>query len=76
MESASRFRSNQSSVLRRSAAPPRTTRITASARSSGSAESATNPLTPSSISSLAAFSGPRTTTEGVPTEDASTITSP
>ena len=46
------------------------------ASSSGSADFATKPLTPSSISSTAALSGASTTTVGVPTAAASTTTSP
>ena len=76
MESSSRWRSYHSRVLSRSSAPPATALTRASASSSGSADPATNPFTPSSISSLAAFSGPETTTDGVPTEAASTITRP
>ena len=56
---ARRSRANQRSVDSRSAAPPSWTRTIASARSSGAAESATKPLTPSSTSSTAALSGPR-----------------
>jgi hypothetical protein len=48
----------------------------ASARSSGAADAATKPFTPSSISSVAAFSGAAATTLGTPFEAASTTTSP
>ena len=50
----------------RSAWPAACTRTIAAARSSGEAEGATNPFTPSSTSSTAALSGPATTTLGVP----------
>jgi hypothetical protein len=48
----------------------------AAARSAGDAEAATTPLTPSSTSSVAALSGSRTTTDGVPSADASTTIIP
>ncbi len=47
-------------------APAAWTRTIASARSSGAAVAATKPLTPSSTSSAAALSGPRTSDAGVP----------
>ncbi len=51
--------------------PPASAREIAAARSSGEAEGATKPFTPSSISSVAALSSPRTTTLGVPAAAAS-----
>ena len=61
------LRANQSAVESRSAQPASCTRTIAAASSSGDADGATNPLSPSSTSSTAALSGPATTMLGVPT---------
>ena len=66
----------QAAVDARSSGPAARTRRIAAARSCGEADGATNPLTPSSISSVAALSGSATTTLGVPAAHASTTTSP
>ena len=67
---------NQSAVRSRSACPSACTRSIAAARSSGEADGATYPFSPSLTSSAAALSGPATTTLGVPLAAASITTIP
>ena len=67
---------SDAAVEARRASPPWLTRQIASARSRGEALGATKPLTPSSTSSVAALSSPRTRTTGVPSAAASTTTRP
>ena len=73
---APRSRGTTSAVESRSAAPARWILTIALASSSGVADAAIVPFTPSSTSSVAALSGPATTTTGTPRADASMTTRP
>src|SRR5262249_15280342 len=70
------FAANQSDVDLRRVDPASITRSNARASSSGEASRAISPFTPSLTSSVAAFSGPATTTLGVPRAAASTTIRP